>query len=188
MGYRKYAKDYEIEYVDRLDQKKPKAVRIYVGPYFVFSASPAQVQRLRWMYTLGLLVLGAALLIPLCIDTATTRTWYVQVPASAAWIPWMLALGALWRLWTAGEKVDREHYDLLYPRLSGALVGVIFFCGISLVGCAVFLFGRSASGTDLVVLLCDIVAVADAVLLFSHRKGIRMTEVENPEKPQAKKK
>ena len=43
MGYRKYASEYEIEYVQRLDKKRPQAVRIYVGPYFVFEQSPETV-------------------------------------------------------------------------------------------------------------------------------------------------
>ena len=47
MGYKKYAKDYEIEYRDRIGRRKPEAVRIYVGPYFKFDVSPEEIKKLK---------------------------------------------------------------------------------------------------------------------------------------------
>ena len=128
MGYRKYAKDYEIEYVEQPGKKRPKAVRIYVGPYFRFKADPAQIRKLRWFYLIGLLAVALFLLIHMTIDCAFSRTWYVQVPAAAAWIPWCLASAACWRLWTARDKVDREHYDLLHDRMSGSCLFLMGLC------------------------------------------------------------
>lgn len=187
MGYRDFAKDYEIEYVERPGKKRPKAVRIYVGPYFRFAASAERIRKLRWFYTLGLILTAVLMLIPMAIDCAFTRTWYIQVPAAAAWIPWVLALGALWRLWTAKELVDREHYELLYNRMSGSCLFLMGFCIISAVGCIVLSSQQKLETADALVCACCILSSICGMALFSKRKELDMIRVENPEKRQAKK-
>ena len=187
MGYKQYAKDYEIEYVERPGKKRPQAVRIYVGPYFRFTASPRRIRQLKWLYLAGLMTLALFLLLPLCVDCGLTRTWYVQVPAVAAWIPWVLAAASVWRLWTAGEKVDREHHDLMGQRMSGASLFLMILTLISAVGCVAALARLNAETEDWLVLGCALCAAACSVLLFSQRKGLEMIREENPEKPQAKK-
>lgn len=178
MGYRDFAKDYQIEYVDHPGKKRPKAVRIYVGPYFAFKASAERVQFLRWFYTIGLALTALFLLIPMCIDCAFTRTWYIQTPAVAAWIPWIFSAAAAWRLWTAGEKVDREHYELLHDRMSSACLFLMGFCLISCAGCAVSLSEQMASAADYVVCLCCMGAGICGIALFSKRKELEMVQVE----------
>ena len=185
MGYRKYAKDFEIEYVDQPGKKRQKAVRIYVGPYFRFAAEPEKIRRLRWTYLIGIAVLALLLLIPMCMDCVFTRTWFIQVPASAAWIPWLFAAAAVWRLWTAGEKVDREHYDLMHDRMSGASLFLLGFTAVSAVGCILQLSRVVPAAADLVTCACALGAVVCSLLLFSRRKELEMVQEENPEKPQA---
>lgn len=187
MGYRKYAKDYEIEYVDRIGKTREKAVRIYVGPYFRFIASPEQIRRLRLSYLVLILLAALLLVVPMCIDCAFTRTWYIQIPAAAAWIPWVFSAGALWRLWTAGEKVEREHYDMLYGRMSGASVFIMIFSAISIIGCAALLIKQGGTGRDIISALCCVGVLVCSSLMFSKRNLLKMSEEENPEKPQAKK-
>lgn len=187
MGYRKYAKDYEIEYVERLGSKRQKPVRIYVGPYYRFLAPDKEIRQLKGIYSLGLMLLAISLLIPLSVDTTATRTWYIQVPAACIWIPWLLAVGALWRLFTAKGRVDREHYDMLYPRMSGAAVCMLLLSLISFVGALVLVFRGGAGGLDILVLLCCLMTLLLSLMLFCKRKGLRMQEEENPEKPQGKK-
>ena len=186
MGYKQYAKDYEIEYVDRPGKKRAKAVRIYVGPYYRFNASPERVRRVKWLYLAGLLSLGLFLLLPLCVDGALSRTWYVQVPLAAAWIPWVLAAASVWRLWTAGELVEREHHDLMGGRMIGASLFLLIFSAISAVGAVVTVGSVEAAREDWLVLGCAVCAAVCSAILFSQRKDLHMTEVENPEKPQGK--
>ena len=181
MGYRDFAKDYQIEYVDVPGRKRPKAVRIYVGPYYRFAAAPERIHFLRWFYTAGLAAAAVLLLIPMCMDCAFTRTWYIQVPAAAAWIPWVLAMGALWRLWTAGEKVDREHYELLHHRMSSSSLFLMGFCIMSAVGCIVLLSQQAPSVQDYVVCGCCLLSSVCGMALFAKRKELAMTRVENPE-------
>ncbi|MBQ8830615.1 MAG: hypothetical protein IJ017_03350 [Oscillospiraceae bacterium] len=187
MGYRKYAKDYEIEYRDRLGKKRPEAVRIYVGPYFRFTAPAEKIAKLKWFYLILTAVSAAALIIPMCIDCGATRTWYVQMPAVIAWIPWVLAACSVWRIWTAKDKVEREHYDMMYQRISGASVFMIIFGLISTIG-STFYFGfKDNAMKNLAVLLCCAVFLWCGAAMFVLKKNLKMTEEENPEKPQAKK-
>ena len=185
MGYREYAKDFEIEYVQRPGKKRPKALRIYVGPYFQLKASPEQARKLKRLYLVGLLACGAFLLIPMCLDCAFTRTWYIQVPAAAAWIPWLLAAGSVWNLWTAKSLMEREQADLIHDRMSSASLFLTGFFGISCIGCLVLMSAQSPAAADLLVSVSYIAGLLCSCLMFAKRKALEMNRVENPEKPQA---
>lgn len=180
MGYRKYAKDYEIEYVERPEKKRPKAVRIYVGPYFRFTAAPERIRWLRWFYLIGIAAMALLLLIPMCVDSPFARTWYIQTPMVAAWIPWYLAACSVWRLWTAGEQVEREHCDLIHDRMSGSCLFLMGLTVIGVVGCLMRLYQASPLPADLVICGCCLAAGACGVILFSRRKELEMVQVENP--------
>lgn len=186
MGYRQYAKDFEIEYVDRPGRKRPKAVRIYVGPYFQLKASPEQVRRLKRFYLMGLLASAVFLLIPLCTDCAFTRIWYIQVPAAAAFIPWLLAADSVWHLWRATDRMEREHADLIHDRMSSSCLFLTGFFGISCVGCTMQMGNVTASGADWMVSLCYIAGLLCSCAMFAKRKTLEMKQLENPEKPRAK--
>ena len=184
MGYREYAKDFEIEYVQRPGKKRPKAVRIYVGPYFQLKASPERVRWLRRFYLICLLACAVFLLIPMCIDCAFTRIWYIQVPAAAGWIPWLLAADSVWRLWTAKPKMEREHADLIHDRMSSSCLFLTGFFAISCVGCTLNM-GGPATGADWLVSLCYIAGLLSSCGMFAKRKELEMIRLENPEKPRA---
>ena len=179
MGYREYAKDFEIEYTDRPGKKRPKAVRIYVGPYFQLKASPERVRWLQKFYLAGLLACSAALLIPMCIDCVFTRTWYIQVPAAAAWIPWIFAACATWRLWTAKEKVTREHNALLGARMNGACLFLMGLCMVSFAGCLYATTGHTPETVDYVICSCCMLSGICGIALFSKRKGLDMVRIES---------
>lgn len=180
MGYRDYAKDYKIEYVQLPGKKRSKAVRTYIGPYFRFTAPPERIRVLRWFYLIGLVFTALLLLIPMCIDCPFTRTWYIQGPAAAAWIPWTLAVGATWRLWTAGERVDREHCELLHDRMSSACLFLMGLCIISCTGCVVRLSEQPASMDDYMVCGCCMGSAVCGMALFSKRKELEMIREETP--------
>lgn len=178
MGYREFAKDYEIQYENCPGRKRPKAVRVYVGPWFRFKAPPEKVRFLRWFYLVGMAISFLGILIPLCIDCAFTRIWYIQVPAVAALIPWVFAACATWRLWTAGEKVNREHNHLLGGRMSGACLFMMGFSGISAIGCIYTLTSQGAFGLDYLVCACSLLATVSGIALFSRRKSLDMEMID----------
>ena len=188
MGYREYAKDFEIEYVDRPGKKRPKAVRIYVGPYFQLKAPPERVRWLQRFYLYGLLACAAALLIPMCIDCSFTRTWYIQVPAAAAWIPWLLAAGSVWHLWTVRGNMEREKANLIHDRMSSTTLFLTGFFGISCIGCMVQMGNLRPSGADWLVSICYLLGLLCSCTMFAKRKELEMNQLENPEKPRAKNK
>ena len=185
MGYREYAKDFEIEYIQRPGKKRPKAVRIYVGPYFQLKVSPEQVRRLQRFYLICLLACAAFLLIPMCIDCTFTRIWYIQVPAAAGWIPWLLAADSVWRLWTAKPRMEREHADLIHDRMSSSSLFLTGFFGISCIGCTMQM-GSQVAGADWLVSLSYVAGLLCSCAMFARRKELEMNRLENPEKPQAK--
>lgn len=181
MGYRKYAKDYIIDYVPVKGKKREKPVRTYIGPYFRFRVSPQRVAWLRRFYLAGLLVQALLLSLPLVLDSAVTRIWYVVFPGTCAWIPWTFAACACWRLWTAGEKVDREHNDLLHDRMAGS---TLFLLGLTLgsaVGCILALSKIHAAAADYAVCVINLFSAICAMLLFGRRKELEMVAEENPE-------
>ena len=92
MKYRDFAKDYEINYVSVPGKTRLKAIRVYKGPYFSFLAPPKRIRFLRWYYLTAMILLAFILIVPMCIDCAFTRAWYIQVPSAVAWIPFVLAV------------------------------------------------------------------------------------------------
>lgn len=188
MGYRKYAADYEIEYIERLDKKRPQTRRVYVGPYFVFDCGAAELKRLRFFYIALCLLTAIFLVVPMCIDCGSTRTWYVQLPAAFAWIGWVLAVYSLWNLLCYKERAEREQRDGICDRMSSGAFTVALFTAIASVGSVVYLIRNAVTAADVLVLLCNLASLACAALMFSLRKRLEMHQVENPEKPQTKRK
>ena len=180
MKYREFVSDYEINYVSVPGKSRLKAVRVYKGPYFRFLASPERISFLRWYYLIGLGILAILLIVPMCIDCAITRVWYIQAPAAAAWIPWVLAMGSLWRLWTAKEQVDREHCELLHNRMSSSCLFLILFNTISLIGCIIKLTEGMFSVHDWIVSGCCMASAVVSMVLFLGRKDLKMIQVEGP--------
>lgn len=178
MGYREFAKDYKIEYLEQPGKKRPKAVRVYVGPWYRFSAPPERIRFLRWLYLIGIILIGVCLIIPMCIDCTFTRTWYIQVPAAAMAIPWIFAICAVWRLWTAGEKMTREHDRLTGGRMSGATLFLMGLSLISCVGCCRQLGSVQPEAADYVVGGCCILSFLCGTILFSRRKELSTDLVE----------
>lgn len=177
MGYRKYAKDYEVEEVPQAGKGRKKYVRIYVGPYYRFLAPPERVAWLKRFYVLLLLAVALLLVVPMCVDCNFTRCWYVAGPAMLCWLPWIFAACAAWRLWTAGEKVEREHCDLLHDRMSGATLFLMGFAAISVLGCILALFQVEAGIWDYGICADLLAAAACSVPLFSHRRELEMEPV-----------
>ena len=170
MGYREFAKDYKIEYVDRPGHKRPKAVRVYIGPWFRFVQPPEKIRFLKWFYLIGLAIVALMLLIPMCIDCTFTRIWYIQAPAVATVIPWIFAACATWRLWTAGEKMTREHNRLTGGRMKSAMLFMVVLNIISSIGC--FLSFHTAEMSVLDYVVCSLYCLSSllsAVLLWMGR-------------------
>lgn len=178
MGYREYAKDYKIEYVTGPGQRRPHPVRVYVGPWFRFEQPEDKIRFLRWFYLIGVAAVAVALLIPMCFDSLFTRIWYIQVVAMVAWIPWVFAVCAAWRLWTAKEKVTREHRDMLESRMSPACLFVAIFSLFSFGGCVYAAFKYPVTAPDYVVAVCCFLSSACGLAMFSRRKQLKMVQTD----------
>lgn len=179
LSFREFAKDYEIEYVDQPGKKRPKAVRVYIGPWYRFVQPPERIRFLKRFYLSGVLAIALLLLIPMCLDCAFTRAWYIQVPAVIAWIPWIFAACATWRLLTAKERVDREHNALLGNRMSSATLVMSGFTATSLAGCIYALATQALTAADYVVFVCCMLSAFGSIALFARRKSLDMVKIDS---------
>lgn len=177
LGYREFAKDYRVEYVNRPGSKRSKAIRVYVGPWFKFVEAPEKIRFIKWFYLIGMAVMTLLLLTPLCIDCTFSRIWYVQMPAVVAWIPWVFAVCATWRLWTAKEQVEREHNAMLGGRMSPATLFMAVFSGLGFMGSIYACVVYPKSLPDYVIMGCSALATVCAIVLFSRRKSLKMVQI-----------
>lgn len=178
VGYREFAKDYQIEYREVPGKKHPEAVRVYVGPWYRFAAPPERIRFLRWFYLIGLVLISVSLLATMLIDCAFTRIWYIQVPGVAIVLPWIFAACATWRLWTAGEKMTREHDRFTGNRMSGA---TLFLMGLSFVSCFACcrqLVTATPAAGDYAVCACYLICFFASTAMFSRRKELATVLVE----------
>ena len=67
LGYRDFVKDYKIEYEDVPGRKRPKATRVYVGPWYRFTEPAGKIRFLKWYYLIGMAVIALLLLIPFAV-------------------------------------------------------------------------------------------------------------------------
>lgn len=178
MSYREFAKDYVVEYQQRPGKKRPKAVRVYVGPWYRLAAPTEKIPFIKWYYLAGIVLQAVSLLIPLSVDCPFTRTWYVVVPLVAAIIPWILAAGAVWRLWTAGEKFTREHDSLMGGRMSGAAIFLMGLSFISCIGCCCQLVVLTPTAKDIVASIFCLLSFICSVAMFAKRKGLDSTLIQ----------
>lgn len=177
MGYRKYAKDYEVEYQPAEGRHRKKAVRTYVGPYFRFCAPAERIRRLRQFYLIGLLIQLVLILVPLLVNCRFARLWYVQLPGVLRSIPMAYALMALWRLWTAGSQVEREHCQNLTSRMAASCFFLTVFSVLSSAGCTAALLKNRACAADYVVCVSEFLSFICSLLLFLNRKGLDMEQI-----------
>ena len=178
MSYRDFAKDYVIEYQQRPGKKRPKAVRIYVGPWYKLAAPAQKVRFTKWYYLVSIILLALSLLIRLSIDCPFTRTWYVVTPLVAAIIPAVLAAGAVWRLWTAGERFTREHDNLMASRMSGAALFLMGLTFISCIGCCSQLVVLDPGIKDILASVSCLLSFVCSVAMFAKRKGLESTLIQ----------
>ena len=76
---------------------------------------------------------------------------------------------------------------MLYQRMSGSSLFMIVFGLISFIGSIVFAAKGGASVADLYTGSCYLIFTACGIVMFAKKKDLKMTEVENHEKSNAKK-
>ena len=159
MVSRKYTSDYRLE--DTLDPKTGRmATRsVYQGQWFRFCAGAAAVKRTAWIYTLLTALCALGFVLPLLFDPPAMRAAYVAVPFVALVFSLFYLAAGCRRVFTAKDRVTREHRDKIVERLRGASVSACALSGVSLVGVIVYWCMRGFAAADLTC------ACASALLL-----------------------
>lgn len=173
MVTRRYTADYRLE--NRLSRSgKLKTEAVYKGLWFAFDASAQTVKKMRVLYTVCTTVAVAAVVSLLCLPAALGHIWYVVLPLAVGLLPAWLCAASLLRLWSAGQKVTREHHDKLGDRFSGASMGLSVLGGISLVGGIVYCALNGAQFTDLLFLALNVLYTGCGITMFAFRKNLSM--------------
>jgi hypothetical protein len=177
MVTKKYANDYRLENV-LAPGGKLKTVAVYRGSYFRFLAPAESIRRLKYLY-LGSAVLAAGFWLALMFLNLRRAegSWALLLPAGIGIFAMFYEGCGIWRLFTAGEKVTREHNDKLYKRLSAASMCHLILGGLGAVGGVVLLLRNPFRVLYLIaVLLCAAWGLC-AVPMFILRSRLQMEEI-----------
>lgn len=177
MVSRKYAGDYRLE--NRADARtgKVKTVPVYTGAWYAFDADAATVRRMKRLYPALSALCAAMLLLVLTLNAPCGHVYYVMLPLVALVFPIYFAVAAGWRLWTAKDKVTREHRDKMEQRYASSLLFIVLFSAISVAGH--LLYGFRAGWTrfapsDAASLAATAVILASGIAMLRHKGNLKM--------------
>ena len=172
---RQYVKDYRVDHA--AESGRGKAVPVYTGVYYRFCAGDAQLRRAKRRFCVLVLLCALAALLPLLLDSEATRHLSVLLPLVAAPLPVFWLLAGLRRLWTAGERVTREHRDKLHDRFAVWSLALLALSAASVVGESVFCVRNGCGAAEAALLACGLLQGGASLLLFREKKVLRMEEV-----------
>jgi len=169
MSGRKYAADYRIEN-HVLPDGRTESTRVYQGPYYTFTATKAELSRLRRNLFIGA---GStlALLIPMLLDnTRLGRTVYIVLPAVLSLLPVYLLLAAARRLGFPEDPFTREHRDKTDRRIRGASAGMSVLLAISCAGCLTLGARHGFAQGEIFCMVSLFLALGVSIFLLTQRK------------------
>ncbi len=179
MVSRKYVGDYRLENVpDR--RGKLRTVPVYRGPLFRFKADKKTLDRAKKRSLLLTAAASAALLVTLLLRADILSRVYVVMPLVLAILPAALLWAGLYRLFTAGEAVQRDKSDRIHNRFAGWSVVLMALAGLSLIGQAAAYAGGAAP-EGIPITLCTAAVLVCAALLFRGKGALEMEEIPKTE-------
>ena len=182
MVSRKYTSDYRLE--DTLDPKTGRmgTRSVYAGQWFRFRADAAAVKRAARAYALLTALCALVYVPPLLLDPPAMRAAYVALPFVALILPLFYLAAGCKRLFTAKDRVTREHRDKIVERLRGASISACALSGVSLVGLVVYWCLRSFAAIDLLcACAAALIAAGNLVMLLRLHRSVEMEPIEEQE-------
>lgn len=182
MVSRKYTSDYRLE--DTLDPKtgRMSTRSVYEGQWFRFCADAAAVKRAARAYVLLTALCALVYAPPLLLDAPAMRAAYVALPFVALIFPLFYLAAGCRRIFTAKERVTREHRDKIVERLRGASVSACALSGVSLVGLIVCWCLRGFAAIDLTcACAAALIVTANLVMLLRLHRSVEMEPIEGQE-------
>lgn len=192
MARGKYMKDYilEAEYNPRTG--KMKKVPKYTGPYFAFS-DLNKVKKTKPLFLLLSVLEMAAFFTMMFINAPCGHVFYVMVPLVVTLIFYFYHWASMLRLYTAKEKVTREHKDKIQGRFKMTTMATLILTGIAFIGHIVFDIMAFSSlsgpekGVEILFFVMKAVILAAATLMFVKAKDFDMQEIEKIDPDSAEK-
>ncbi len=176
MVSRKYTKDYRLEpYLDRKGRLRDRAV--YCGLYYTFCDDRREVRRSACQLAALNAIATFSTVLPLCFPCDYFRQFYLVLPQAFLLLPLYFLWAALYRVFTAEEKVTREHRDKIMNRIPVAGVFLLIFSVAVAVGSVVYAVIGSMRGADWLAAACAVIRLVPAVLIFRLRGKLRLEDV-----------
>ena len=177
MGYKKYIKDYRKDFIIK-PNGKPGVTATYIGKYFKFTASDAQIAKTRTVFTVASVLALVCCIVPLLFNTESTHQLYVSLPQVITLFPLAHLLMGVANLYLKKAPLIREFRDKTEGRTtfnsaaSGSLLAASAVA--RLVYCIIYNF----SVPDIISLLLLLLGSASAWYIFASRKRIATEEIE----------
>lgn len=182
---RKYIKDYRVEHVLTPNGKR-KPVPVYCGDWFIFVDPADRIRRAAAALCVLTLAVIATLIPPLVVKTNYSEQLYITLPLLFLIPPVYMFCTGLYRIWTAKEKVTREHKDKIDRRISQAAVFLLVVSLLLIPGSVVYLFVSDAPLTA-VDWLCEALVLLRLIpAILSLRLRGRFAMQQCPAEPKAK--
>lgn len=179
MVSRKYTNDYRIEpYLDRKGRLRDRAV--YCGLYYTFCENRRNIRKTAWQITALNALATLTVVLPMCFRSDYFRQFYLVLPQAFLLLPLYFLWAALYRVFTAGEKVTREHRDKIMNRFPTAGIFLLILSSVSVVGTVVYAVIGSMRGADWFAAACAAIRLVPAVLMFLLRGKLRLEDVPIP--------
>lgn len=178
---KKYIKDYGIER-QLAPGGKMRAVAVYRGDWFRFSAAPEALKKTRILYLTLSIASTVLIVFLLCTTNWFDNIGYVTLPAALLSIPVLYLCLCTWRIWTAAGPVTREHQEKAQVRMSPTSVFGMALSAVCTAGCVLrqCLTGKTDARKLLFTVLCAAL-FGIFLLAFRLRGGLAMEKTEPPE-------
>lgn len=176
MVSRKYTKDYRIEpYLDRNGRLRDRSV--YCGAYFTFDAPLPEVRRTMWLLAGLNLFITVTVALPMAFACSYFRQFYLVLPQAFLFLPVYFTWAGLLRVYTAKDKVTREHRDKIVHRIPVASLFTLILSAVLGIGTVIYACLGGLQGADYLAAVCSFLRLIPAIWAFLLRKRFPMKEL-----------
>lgn len=184
MARGKYIKDYTIENQYNPRTGKTKKISKYTGPYFSFT-DIEKVKKGKTLFLILSILSTVSFFVMMFVNAPCGHAFYVMVPLVISLIFYFYLWASMLRLFTAKDKVTREHKDKIGARFKMASMAILILTSVSFVGHIVYdiLYFKLLNFTNRIfeILFYVMMAVilATAFLMFKKASDFEMQELKS---------
>ena len=126
MGFKKYVKDYEKEYIIK-PNGRPGLTAVYKGKYFRFALQKETLHKARIAFSVLAILTVLLAIAPLCYKSVGSRTMYVALPHVISFFPIAHLLLGVSSFCFAKPPMVREQKDKAENRIINSSISSAIF-------------------------------------------------------------